>query len=368
MSVMSTWVGYLPDAEQVHDVWREAKKKVSGGSLPFAEAAAEAVRVGVLADEAFVVLEPHLARLKEAFASLSVLDEPDEVFGVLALATAALIHGRLDGYDFDREARIVRELTVQGTRSRSFAYVALAIGWTEAYSKFWDDGILARLARGDARAYGDWVAAFPTSDFSYAELGLVARAWVAIVEQRGRAGIGGAARWLHRTVREGRIPSVPPPPVPTTTNASPFDVPWRIERAEPVNVSDPPYSSAYVVPTWISVNDVQGLWGGRHVDIAADGTVTVIVVASDRTRTETKGELTADERAQLGRVIEANDPRTLRPSERGGIPDEVLISLSYVAGGATTSVSRWANDHDRGFDEVVYAVSSIGHRVAPSGT
>src|SRR6185295_19770087 len=118
MPVMPTWVDYLPDADQVADVVREANAKASSGSLPLVDAASEAVRLGILADEALVVILPYENRLREALAALSTRDRPEHVFGVLALANATLIHGRLDDYDFDRERLFVTELFAQGHRSR----------------------------------------------------------------------------------------------------------------------------------------------------------------------------------------------------------------------------------------------------------
>jgi len=515
MPVMPSWVDYLPDVDQLRDVVREATGKAAAGSLPFADAAGETVRLGILADEALVVLLPHEARLREALASLSTRDRPDDIYGALALASAALIHDRLEDYDFDREALFVSELAARRPQGRSLACLALAIrrpdlaatfstdarlaalgkGEADAYVDFvakfpasdftyaelgliarahvgarggtwlrrvvrgeaapqvaaaftaslaeeamsaigtseamqvfyrnsarllvelpalsaaseadhvfevlalinvslihggyvdgWytretrrglereiailsglaaagvkhrglafaalgagrfdlvrafsDDATLARLATLDAKAYSDFVASFPTSGFRHAELGFVARAYAQHVEKRGTGGIGAGADWLAKTLREG---------------------------PQPVNVLVIPEPMPRIEATWISTSNVHGLWGGRAIDIAADGTVTVIVVEPGQSWQMVKGELSPDERAHLEGVLAANDPRKIEIPMRNGIAGESTVSMTYVVDGTTTRLFKWWNDSHYELDSVVYALSTIGYRVAPRG-
>jgi hypothetical protein len=528
MPVMPKWVDYLPDEAHARAVITEAREKARGGTLSFANAAAEAVRLGVLVDpkDAATVLQPHRERLRTAFASMSSRNGPDAIFGVLALTTADLIHtGRLEGYDRERETRVLGELAVQNSKSQPLAYAALAAARPDLAKSFWEDAALVQLANGDATAYIHFVGTFLESDYGYDVLGLVARAYSALVEKRTGVGVRSASTWLHRTVHEGPQPvhaaSVSAAEaeeairtlVDLGTNESmqvfyacserlqwellalsarsgPEKVfavlalinvalihggyvdGWydRITRGgldreaemlgelaaqgvksrplafaalgsgrtdiaqllsndpaiaalgsgdakaysdfvaglrgssytyaelgfvgrayamlvekrgpggigigakwlydtsrfgpQPVSVFVEPKPLPKIRATWLAASDVQGLWGGKMVDITPNGDVTLVAVQRGCVDwTVTKGTLTPDELAELRCVVAEHDPRTMNVPMENGAPDEVFVSLTYVVDGREHHVHKWNHQRHGGFDAVVSSLFGTGHRV-----
>lgn len=317
---MPSWREYLPHPGDTRGVVAEAIAKTSSPAMPLDALAAEAVRQLVLTDHAMDVMRPHRDRIARAAADLT----GDDPFGILAAATVLLVHGvEVPGHSIDREVACLTALAARGVRSRRLAFAALGVGRVDLATTFSGDLAVAALAGADAEGFARFVAEFPTSDVDYAELGLVARAYKALVERHHP---GGAARWLHRTVHEGPQPVyVPriPKPIPT------------------------------IVPTWIGFWAIHGLYGGDAIDVAHDGTLTCIARAAGGDPVVTTRMLSTAERTALEEAVANSDPRTIVVSPRDGVPDESSTQLTYVCEGRTMRIWKWDRDPHVAFEALV---------------
>lgn len=109
----------------------------------------------------------------------------------------------------------------------------------------------------------------------------------------------------------------------------------------------------------VVLRDVQGLWGGHALWAWDEGKVVVQVVGKTpmgRTglwekRYERK--LTADQWAEIERLIGAHHFLTLEVKDRYGEPDEPRPSITVVTrDGVRRKVAKWAGDEHTDFDSL----------------
>lgn len=98
----------------------------------------------------------------------------------------------------------------------------------------------------------------------------------------------------------------------------------------------------------VTLRDVQGLFGGRDVWIAADGACHVRVM--DRgVEKRYAGKIPMDE---LKALLATHDPKKIRIPERPGVPDEARPTLIVRSAEEVVKVAKWANQKHAGFDAI----------------
>jgi hypothetical protein len=114
------------------------------------------------------------------------------------------------------------------------------------------------------------------------------------------------------------------------------------------------------------LHDVQGLFGGQALWASEDGTAFVQLVgrppAKQRGLWEKryKIKLTAEQWAEVERLVGAQRFLTLHVPERTGEPDEARPSIVVVTkSGKTAKAQKWANDKHAGFDLVYNYLLSL---------
>jgi hypothetical protein len=114
-----------------------------------------------------------------------------------------------------------------------------------------------------------------------------------------------------------------------------------------------------VPPKSFVLHDVQGLWGGYALWASEDRTAFVQVVDpppakhSELWEKRYKVKLTAEQWAEVERLVGAYHFLTLQVSERPGVPDEAHpIIVVVTKAGVTTKAQKWANDKHADFDPV----------------
>ncbi|CEF49235.1 unnamed protein product [uncultured bacterium] len=108
------------------------------------------------------------------------------------------------------------------------------------------------------------------------------------------------------------------------------------------------------------LHDVQGLFGGHAIWAAEDRAVFVQVVGppppagqSGLWEKRYKATLTAEQWAEVERLVGAHHLLTAKMPERPGLPDEAHpIIVVVTRAGATANVRKWANDKHADFDPV----------------
>jgi hypothetical protein len=108
-----------------------------------------------------------------------------------------------------------------------------------------------------------------------------------------------------------------------------------------------------------TLHNVQGLFGGQAIWAAEDRTAFVQVVGpspagqSGLWERRYKTKLTAEQWAEVERLVGAHHLLTAKVPERPGVPDEALPIIVVVPrAGATVKVRKWANDKAPDFDPV----------------
>lgn len=107
------------------------------------------------------------------------------------------------------------------------------------------------------------------------------------------------------------------------------------------------------------LHDVQGLFGGHAVWAAEDQTAFVQVVGpppagqSGLWEKRYKTTLTADQWAEVERLVGAHHLAAVKVPERPGVPDEAHpVIMAVPTAGAAVKVRKWANDKHPDFDPV----------------
>jgi len=121
--------------------------------------------------------------------------------------------------------------------------------------------------------------------------------------------------------------------------------------------------------------DVQGLFGGRDLWIAADGEAHGRIVRppgqGQSSLQETRFCLTvpAAEMGELRRLLERHDVGAIQTQSRCGVPDEARPVLCVQCGGEIRAVGKWANDAHPRFDAIyrfLIRISELGAAAAPA--
>jgi hypothetical protein len=102
----------------------------------------------------------------------------------------------------------------------------------------------------------------------------------------------------------------------------------------------------------VELRDVQGLHGGRDIDVEADGVWALRVVTPGGRTTNKPGRL-AGGMATLEKLIQQHDFFGLTIPHRLGIPDEAHPEISVILkNGSRRTVGKWAGDSHAGFDAI----------------
>jgi len=114
------------------------------------------------------------------------------------------------------------------------------------------------------------------------------------------------------------------------------------------------------------LHDVQGLFGGRALWVAEDRTAVVQVVGpspagqSGLWEKRYKTKLTAEQWAEVERLVGAHHFLTLTMPDRRAVPDEARPIIVVVTKTGTTARARkWANDKHADFDPLYRYLSGI---------
>ncbi len=111
--------------------------------------------------------------------------------------------------------------------------------------------------------------------------------------------------------------------------------------------------------------DVQGLFGGRDLWIAADGKAVCRIVSppgrGEKGLQETRYEfdLSEEQRAALNELLRKHDFFSIRIRDRPGVPDEARPTVFVTSGARSHAVGKWANDRHRNFDPIYQALLGI---------
>ena len=121
--------------------------------------------------------------------------------------------------------------------------------------------------------------------------------------------------------------------------------------------------------------DVQGLFGGRDLWLAADGAAHCRIVRPPREGEsglrETRFAFTMPqaELDALRRLLEQHDVSGLQTPNRYGVPDEARPVLCVQSGPDVRAVGKWANDAHLEFDAIcrfLIRLVELGARGAPA--
>lgn len=380
-SVLPRWRDFLPpDATQAkvgaEEALRAARRSASKRDLTasndaiaatLADAAAETIKFAALFGTDAHEMAQEYALNPRFFEGLTTSASADAVAGVLAYhAATSLVGTHPPRADVGALARFVGPHPL-------LAHGALAFGLDDAARL---GAPLARaLATRDRRPFLDAIATFPETELGYAELGCIVRALVVHVDgddaKRG-------ARWLHRYVNEGieaPLDPEPPtaPPVEPSANvaallaALPLPPPHLLAAAAEL-LSPGPFPRPPLGWSNVVLQDVHGLWGGRMTAVSARGEVWVVDVLGGRLARRLHAHLSVAAFERLDKLLRDHDPRTIRIPMRNGIAGEALPSLTFVAGGQSHVVSKWATDRHPDFDPVASFLHRVGEALAATGT
>ena len=107
-----------------------------------------------------------------------------------------------------------------------------------------------------------------------------------------------------------------------------------------------------------ALQDVQGLFGGQSIWAAEDRTTYVQRVGHEQGKpglreSRYKLTLTADQWAEVERLVGAHNLLNAKMGTRPGVMDEARPAITLVTrAGTTTTIAKWANDKHPDFDPV----------------
>ena len=111
----------------------------------------------------------------------------------------------------------------------------------------------------------------------------------------------------------------------------------------------------------IVLHDVQGMWGGHALWARADGTAVVQVVGAGPPgeaglwEKRYRVKLTADQWAEVERLVGAHHFLTIEVRQRPAIPDEAHPTIAVVTReGTTARATKWAEDRHPDFDPLYH--------------
>ncbi|HEX7901493.1 MAG TPA: hypothetical protein VF950_27285 [Planctomycetota bacterium] len=112
----------------------------------------------------------------------------------------------------------------------------------------------------------------------------------------------------------------------------------------------------------LTLRDVQGLYGGHDVWIAADGAAHVRKV--DRgVEKRYAGKVPIDE---LKVLLAKHDLKKIKIPDRPGVPDEARPALIWRAEKDVVRVAKWAGQKDADFDAIYSWIQKKAEEIAKS--
>jgi hypothetical protein len=128
-------------------------------------------------------------------------------------------------------------------------------------------------------------------------------------------------------------------------------------------------TAAFLGPpeTWgaasLSLSDAHGLWGGRRLFLAGDGSVLVQSLSPAQREARHALQLTPEEALALFKACVTGNVLALTFALRPIIPDEVLTTLTLVnAGGEGRQVHKWSADRHAAFEDLYAALLEVEAR------
>jgi hypothetical protein len=130
---------------------------------------------------------------------------------------------------------------------------------------------------------------------------------------------------------------------------------------------------SYEKVTWVMLRDVQGLWGGRNLYLARDGTAYAQIVTPPRSPYREGGldeqrfqlNLAKEEVDSFINLLNKHDFLGITIRSRPGVPDEGRPSLLVrFSSGEQKTVEKWANDKHADFDAIYSWLLSLTKNMA----
>ncbi len=113
----------------------------------------------------------------------------------------------------------------------------------------------------------------------------------------------------------------------------------------------------------LSLDDVQGLWGGRRIFVAGTGRALVQTISRAMHERRFELALSAGETRALFALCVENDLLTIQPPERAGVPDESRPQITLTnALGERHTVSKWAGVREPRFVAIYTALYALETR------
>ncbi len=110
----------------------------------------------------------------------------------------------------------------------------------------------------------------------------------------------------------------------------------------------------------VTLRDVQGLFGGRDLDLQADGSVTLRSIKPPQRERTVRAKTDLAVVAELNALIQEHDFFSLQTKARAGVPDEARPTIQVtLPSGAYREVAKWANDRHPGFDAIYGRLLSL---------
>ena len=110
----------------------------------------------------------------------------------------------------------------------------------------------------------------------------------------------------------------------------------------------------------ITLDDVQGLFGGTAVVVDGSGECVIRIVDRGLQEKRFKVKLSAEETAALRTAMIDADFVSIKIKDRPGVPDEARPTITVRnADGKEETRAKWANDKVPGFDTVYRALRDL---------
>ncbi len=116
---------------------------------------------------------------------------------------------------------------------------------------------------------------------------------------------------------------------------------------------------------FVSLHDVQGLWGGQNIWVAADGRIAWRWVgltggAEDwRVERHFEGRLSSDQIRTLSNTLRTHDLRTVRKATRDGHADEASPTIVLQTAAEPISAWKWDGDSRPTFDTIALTLRAM---------
>lgn len=152
---------------------------------------------------------------------------------------------------------------------------------------------------------------------------------------------------------------------PALKGATPLS--WIV--AALVGCSEPPSGADYSTFDSVVLNDVQGLYGGHDFDLKRDGTWVMVEVTPRKGLHARRFEGKASEAdiAAFINLLQEHDFLSIRTSDRPGVPDEALPTITVsLTGHESVTKRKWARDKHPDFD-AIYGWIMVRCRAAAAG-